>query len=298
MTKMLDILEDYLISQDHNFVRFDGSSKLLERQAAIDSFNDPASGVFIFLLSTRAGGLGINLTAADTVILFDSDWNPHQDSQAQDRCHRIGQTKNVVSYRLLTTGSVEIDMMKRQISKKKLERLTIHGGDYRKAGQREGGRSGISIQDLKGLLEDDVKNLSRKETASAGAEEEEASGGSYLQRDISDTELDLVMNRGLLFGHLAPLTNPDNHFGELNAKETTQPLFDDSERVAIAQVLTSAGDSTVEAVGLEFEDEAAQYLAPNELAIRSEGDELVPVEGDMYDIVVSCSGGSLLSSIG
>jgi SNF2 family DNA or RNA helicase len=83
MTKVLDILEDYLFSQEHVFVRFDGSSKLQERQAAIDSFNDPQSGVFIFLLSTRAGGLGINLTAADTVILFDSDWNPHQDSQAQ-----------------------------------------------------------------------------------------------------------------------------------------------------------------------------------------------------------------------
>ena len=118
----------------------------------IDRFNDNSQDTFIFLLSTRAGGLGINLTAADTVILFDSDWNPHQDSQAmlhihvcihtiangfcnaiqaQDRCHRIGQKRAVVTYRLLTSGSVEIDMMKKQISKKKLERLTIHGGDYR-----------------------------------------------------------------------------------------------------------------------------------------------------------------------
>ena len=67
------------------------------------------------MLSTRAGGLGINLLAADTVIIFDSDWNPHQDAQAQDRCHRIGQTRPVVVYRLLTIGSVEIDMMEKQV---------------------------------------------------------------------------------------------------------------------------------------------------------------------------------------
>ena len=83
MTKVLDLLEDYLQLQHHSFVRFDGSTKLAERQHCIDEFNRKDSGVFVFLLSTRAGGLGINLTAADTVILFDSDWNPHQDSQAQ-----------------------------------------------------------------------------------------------------------------------------------------------------------------------------------------------------------------------
>jgi hypothetical protein len=209
-------------------------------------------------------------------------------------------------------------MMKRQISKKKLERLTIHGGDYRKAGQREGGRSGISIDDLKGLLEDDVKNLSRMETTAtstaADAPQQAGVGGisdstgssssssssssSYLQRDISDAELDVVMNRELLFGHLAPLTNPHNLFGELNG-----PHFDDSEKRAIAQVLVSeekeekAANVGVDDEEGEEEEAAAQYLAPNELAIRSD-DVLVPVEGEMYDIVVNSSGASLLSAIG
>jgi hypothetical protein len=217
----------------------------------------------------------------------------------KDRCHRIGQTKNVISYRLLTTGSVEIDMMKRQISKKKLERLTIHGGDYRKAGQREGGRSGISIDDLKGLLEDDVKNLSRMETTAATDNLQHQAMGdntsSYLQRDISDAELDIVMNRELLFGHLAPLTNPDNHFGELNG-----PHFDDSEKRAIEEVLLTAAadeEEEVNASANEGGEAATQYMAPSELAIRSD-DVLVPVEGDMYDIVVNSSGASLLSSIG
>merc|ERR1711885_64362 len=102
---------------------------LADRRDAIDAFNkDPNFNYF--LLSTRAGGLGINLASADTVVLFDSDWNPHQDSQAMDRAHRIGQTKPVVVYRLLTTGSVEISMMEKQISKKKLERMAVTGGDY------------------------------------------------------------------------------------------------------------------------------------------------------------------------
>jgi SNF2 family DNA or RNA helicase len=83
MVSLLDLLEDYLIQESHAFVRFDGSTKLSDRQESIDAFNNPDSGIFVFLISTRAGGLGINLTAADTVILFDSDWNPHQDSQAQ-----------------------------------------------------------------------------------------------------------------------------------------------------------------------------------------------------------------------
>jgi DNA helicase INO80 len=90
MTEVLNLLEDYLDYRNWKFVRLDGSTKLAERQPLIDQFNTDTD-VFVFLISTRAGGLGINLTAADTVILFDSDWNPHVDSQAQDRAHRIGQ---------------------------------------------------------------------------------------------------------------------------------------------------------------------------------------------------------------
>jgi ATP-dependent DNA helicase len=114
MTKLLDILQDFLDLLGYQFCRIDGQVKVHERQQSIEEFNSNPEK-FIFLLSTRAGGLGINLQAADTCILFDSDWNPHQDSQAQDRCHRIGQTSPVVVYRLLTIDSVDIDMMERQI---------------------------------------------------------------------------------------------------------------------------------------------------------------------------------------
>ena len=115
MTKMLDIIGDYCNMKQWNYSRLDGSMNFLDRQANIDKFNTDPNQT-IFLLSTRcdivrscqmmnvnytfrAGGLGINLTAADTCIIYDSDWNPQQDLQAQDRCHRIGQTKPVMIYR-------------------------------------------------------------------------------------------------------------------------------------------------------------------------------------------------------
>ena len=199
MTEMLNIVEDYLVNQSWRYCRLDGSTKVQDRQDSIDSFQ-AENDIFVFLLSTRAGGLGINLCAADTVILLDSDWNPHADSQAQNRCHRIGQHVPVVTYRLLTAGSVEIDMMEKQISKKKLERMTIHGGDYRKAGQRGEG-SHLTLTLLRQLLEDDVKNLARM-TKGGGQDvsiSKSDSVGRGISMDIHDSELDLIMNRSLLF---------------------------------------------------------------------------------------------------
>ncbi|EAY02795.1 F/Y-rich N-terminus family protein [Trichomonas vaginalis G3] len=118
MTNLLDILQDYLAATGYKFLRLDGQVKPSVRQSLIDHFNAPDSDDFIFLLSTRAGGLGINLNAADTVIIFDSDWNPQNDLQAQARCHRIGQQKTVKVYRLITKGTYEQNMF--EISSKKL----------------------------------------------------------------------------------------------------------------------------------------------------------------------------------
>ncbi|EAY14498.1 F/Y-rich N-terminus family protein [Trichomonas vaginalis G3] len=110
MTNLLDILEDYLAMKGYQSCRIDGKVKGEKRQGIIDKFNEPNSELFVCLLSTRAGGIGINLNSADTVIIFDSDWNPQNDLQAQARCHRIGQTKTVQVYRLLTKGTYEQTM--------------------------------------------------------------------------------------------------------------------------------------------------------------------------------------------
>lgn len=125
MTRCLDILGDYLNLRKLKFSRLDGSMDFVDRQANIDKFNRDAE-VKVFLLSTRAGGLGINLTAADTVIIYDSDWNPQQDLQAQDRCHRIGQTKPVMVYRLVTKGTFDEKIVLRAAAKRKIEKLVIH----------------------------------------------------------------------------------------------------------------------------------------------------------------------------
>uniref|UniRef100_A0A6B2KXV6 Uncharacterized protein n=1 Tax=Arcella intermedia TaxID=1963864 RepID=A0A6B2KXV6_9EUKA len=124
MTRMLDVLEDFLDYSGYQYQRIDGNTTMTRRQELITCFNsDPEQ--FIFLLSTRAAGLGINLTSADTVIIYDSDWNPQMDLQAMDRCHRIGQTKPVCVFRLMVAGSIESRMRSVALSKLKLEGLVV-----------------------------------------------------------------------------------------------------------------------------------------------------------------------------
>lgn len=107
MTMVLDILEDFCNFRQYEYCRIDGSTDMVERDEQIEDFMREGSKKFVFLLSTRAGGLGINLTSADTVIIYDSDWNPQMDLQAMDRAHRIGQKNPVNVYRLITENTVE-----------------------------------------------------------------------------------------------------------------------------------------------------------------------------------------------
>ncbi|EKX35088.1 hypothetical protein GUITHDRAFT_158768 [Guillardia theta CCMP2712] len=125
MTKMLDLLEDYLELRGWPSHRIDGTVNWKDRQSLMDDYNSPTSNSFVFLLSTRSGGLGINLTTADTVIIYDGDFNPQQDLQAMDRCHRIGQTKPVSVFRLITVQSVESKIFERASNKRKLELVAI-----------------------------------------------------------------------------------------------------------------------------------------------------------------------------
>ncbi|KAH6908618.1 SNF2 family N-terminal domain-containing protein [Coprinopsis sp. MPI-PUGE-AT-0042] len=128
MSRVLDILEDYCLFRQYKYCRIDGGTAHEDRIAAIDDYNRDGSDKFIFLLTTRAGGLGINLTTADIVVLYDSDWNPQADLQAMDRAHRIGQTKQVYVYRFITEGSVEERMLERAAQKLRLDQLVIQQG--------------------------------------------------------------------------------------------------------------------------------------------------------------------------
>ncbi|KAK9828376.1 hypothetical protein WJX81_001254 [Elliptochloris bilobata] len=129
MVRVLDIISDYMRLRGFQHQRLDGSTPAGARHQAMEHFNAPGSGDFAFLLSTRAGGLGINLATADTVIIFDSDWNPQNDLQAMSRAHRIGQTETVNIYRFLTSGSVEEDILERAKQKMVLDHLVIQRMD-------------------------------------------------------------------------------------------------------------------------------------------------------------------------
>jgi ATP-dependent helicase STH1/SNF2 len=130
MTQIMDIMEDYLRWKGMTYLRMDGHTKAEDRTAMLTHFNSNEDPPFIFLLSTRAGGLGLNLQTADTVIIYDSDWNPHQDLQAQDRAHRIGQKKEVRILRLVTSKSVEETILARAQQKLDIDGKVIQAGKF------------------------------------------------------------------------------------------------------------------------------------------------------------------------
>lgn len=129
MTRMLDVLESFLNYHGHIYLRLDGTTKVEQRQVLMERFNSDKR-IFAFILSTRSGGVGVNLTGADTVIFYDSDWNPTMDAQAQDRCHRIGQTRDVHIYRLVSEKTVEENILKKANQKRLLGDLAIEGGNF------------------------------------------------------------------------------------------------------------------------------------------------------------------------
>ncbi|XP_050219671.1 protein PHOTOPERIOD-INDEPENDENT EARLY FLOWERING 1 [Mercurialis annua] len=129
MTKMLDTLEAFINMYGYTYMRLDGSTPPEERQTLMQRFNTNPK-IFLFILSTRSGGVGINLFGADTVIFYDSDWNPAMDQQAQDRCHRIGQTREVHIYRLISESTIEENILKKANQKRALDDLVIQSGDY------------------------------------------------------------------------------------------------------------------------------------------------------------------------
>uniref|UniRef100_A0A3Q3X3X3 Uncharacterized protein n=1 Tax=Mola mola TaxID=94237 RepID=A0A3Q3X3X3_MOLML len=178
MTKMLDLLEDFLDHEGYKYERIDGGITGALRQEAIDRFNAPGACQFCFLLSTRAGGLGINLATADTVVIFDSDWNPHNDIQAFSRAHRIGQANKVMIYRFVTRASVEERIT--QVAKRKmmLTHLVVRPGLGSKAGS-------MTKQELDDILKFGTEELFKDEGEGEDKAEDE---GSVIHYDSAAIE--------------------------------------------------------------------------------------------------------------
>lgn len=186
MKMILDVVEDYLSMRPWQYLRLDGDVDIDTRKDQIKTFNtDP--DYFLFLISTRAGGVGLNLAAADTVIIFDSDWNPQVDIQAMARCHRIGQTRPVVIYRLCTKGTFDEAIVSRAEAKRKLEKLVI---------SKE--IEDVSLASKEGLMQ--LKQLldsSEQQVANSGKE------------FLSDEELEKLLDRSDLIPGLKPNEETD-----------------------------------------------------------------------------------------
>ncbi|KAK7886895.1 hypothetical protein WMY93_026516 [Mugilogobius chulae] len=183
MTKMLDLLEDFLENEGYKYERIDGGVNGNMRQEAIDRFNAPGALQFAFLLSTRAGGLGINLASADTVIIYDSDWNPHNDIQAFSRAHRIGQNRKVMIYRFVTKASVEERIT--QVAKKKmmLTHLVVRPGIGTKTGS-------MSKQELDDILKFGTEELFKDDAPEGDNKEDDSSVIHY-----DDQAIDRLLDR-------------------------------------------------------------------------------------------------------
>ncbi|KAJ8262167.1 hypothetical protein GJAV_G00163270 [Gymnothorax javanicus] len=174
MTRMLDILEDYCMWRNYGYCRLDGQTAHEERQKSINAYNEPNSSKFLFMLSTRAGGLGINLATADVVIIYDSDWNPQVDLQAMDRAHRIGQKKQVRVFRFITENTVEERIVERAEMKLRLDSIVIQQGR-------------LVDQNLNKLGKDEMLSIIRHGATHVFASKES---------EITDEDIDAILERG------------------------------------------------------------------------------------------------------
>ena len=182
MSRVLDILEDYSVMRGFQYCRIDGSTAHEDRIAGIDEYNKPGSEKFLFLLTTRAGGLGINLTAADIVVLFDSDWNPQADLQAMDRAHRIGQTKQVVVFRFVTENAIEEKVLQRAAQKLRLDQLVIQQG---RAQQQA--KQAASKDELLGMIQHGAESI---------FEQREGMGAFGAKGEMSENDFDDILRKG------------------------------------------------------------------------------------------------------
>lgn len=183
MSRLLDILEDYCVFRDFKYCRIDGGTAHEDRIKAIDDYNKPDSEKFVFLLTTRAGGLGINLTSADIVVLYDSDWNPQADLQAMDRAHRIGQTKQVVVYRFVTENAIEEKVLERAAQKLRLDQLVIQQGRAQIAA-----KAAANKDDLLNMIQHGAEKVFQNKGATGVLAEK--------GNDLNDDDIDEILKHG------------------------------------------------------------------------------------------------------
>jgi hypothetical protein len=279
---MLDILNDYLTYYGFKFERLDGSVSAKARQQSIDRFSNPTSDAFIFLLSTRAGGVGINLTAADRVIIFDSDWNPQNDVQAMARCHRIGQKRMVTVFRLITKKTYEAQMFQRASLKLGLDKAVLHGmtdkvSDASKAsGAASSSKSAALVQNVDANKPYEPTKDELNEILKYGAydlfREEREGLSDAASKKFGEEDIESILNRAVMIQH-------ENKNGNAMSSNFAKATFAsaDADEVDIADP-----DFWKKTVG-EIRKVTARALSPQKRRKRQNYNERALAKGQWED---------------
>ena len=303
MTSVMTIMEDFCLYKGFKYLRLDGSTKAEDRGELLRLFNAPNSPYQLFILSTRAGGLGLNLQSADTVIIFDSDWNPHQDLQAQDRAHRIGQKHEVRIFRLISSNSVEEKILERAQFKLDMDGKIIQAGKFdNKSTDKE--REAF----LKSLLDNTQKTSNEEEECLSDSELNEILARNEHELDVfrkmdhlrqqHDNEEWTKYNRqGEMTSRLMTLDElPEvykNDFNPLSMKRSDQPdeFGRNSKKQKINYDDTMTEDEYVEQMiegdGLQPKRKASANLPDKKMKMGQNRDGLLQVVMDLMDTLES-----------
>lgn len=241
MTKMLDVLEEFLNLHGHTYFRLDGATGVEKRQKLMDQFNTDER-IFAFILSTRSGGLGINLTGADTVIFYDSDWNPAMDAQAQDRAHRIGQTRDVHIYRLISEQTVEENILLKANQKRELNKLSLEDGNFTTTNIIQG-------SDIQDIMAGAGVTASATDEANKDGSPEEAEGDADKDekgdRTSKPNDVNAASAQEIAAAMAAVEDESDVVAGQRAAQEAAleQREFDETAPVAAAEATPAEADA-------------------------------------------------------
>lgn len=265
MTRMLDVLEQFLTYHGHLYLRLDGSTRVEQRQALMERFNADKR-IFCFILSTRSGGVGVNLTGADTVVFYDSDWNPTMDAQAQDRCHRIGQTRDVHIYRLISERTVEENILKKANQKRMLGDMAIEGGNFTTAYFKQ--------QTIRELFDMPLEEPSGSSVPSAPEDEEEtmASKQTHILEQAlcrAEDEEDIRAATQAKAEQVAELAefNENDGFPAGEGEETSRPGAEDEEMSRAEQEIAALVEqlTPIERYAMKFLEASLEEISREEL---------------------------------
>ncbi|XP_061065524.1 helicase SRCAP isoform X4 [Eubalaena glacialis] len=265
MTRMLDVLEQFLTYHGHLYLRLDGSTRVEQRQALMERFNADKR-IFCFILSTRSGGVGVNLTGADTVVFYDSDWNPTMDAQAQDRCHRIGQTRDVHIYRLISERTVEENILKKANQKRMLGDMAIEGGNFTTAYFKQ--------QTIRELFDMPLEEPSGSSIPSAPEDEEEtvASKQTHILEQAlcrAEDEEDIRAATQAKAEQVAELAefNENDGFPAADGEEAGRPGAEDEEMSRAEQEIAALVEqlTPIERYAMKFLEASLEEVSREEL---------------------------------